>query len=76
MQQQSDHEFEPGFKVYFPRLIVPASTVTVSFLDFLIMAVFWSIMMVWYQYVPTWRVFMLPLFVLAAFGASVGVGLW
>lgn len=63
-------------KIYFPRLIVPASTVIVSFVDFLIMAVLLAGMMVWYHFVPTWRIVFLPLLIIASGAASMGVGLW
>jgi lipopolysaccharide transport system permease protein len=63
-------------KVYFPRLVVPASSVITSFVDFIISAVFLVILMVWYRFVPPGQVVMLPLFVLLAFAASFGVGLW
>jgi lipopolysaccharide transport system permease protein len=63
-------------KVYFPRLVVPASSVITSFVDFLISAVFLVMLMVWYQFVPSWNILVLPLFVLLAFAASFGAGLW
>ena len=63
-------------KVYFPRLIVPTSAVIVSFVDFLISGVILVGLMVWYQFVPDWRILTLPLFALIAFAASMGVGLW
>ncbi|MBC7704358.1 MAG: ABC transporter permease [Rhodoferax sp.] len=63
-------------KVYFPRLIVPVSAVIVSFIDFLISALIFVGLMIWYGYFPTWRVLALPLFILMAFGASIGAGLW
>ncbi len=63
-------------KVYFPRLIIPASSVIVSFVDFLISFVILIGLMIWYQFVPDWKVVMLPLFILMAFAASVGIGLW
>jgi lipopolysaccharide transport system permease protein len=63
-------------KVYFPRLIVPASSVITSFVDFLISAMFLVVLMVWYQFVPPMTIIWLPLFVLLALGLSVGVGLW
>src|SRR6185295_2797438 len=37
-------------KVYFPRLVVPASSVITSFVDFLISAAFLVALMVWYRY--------------------------
>lgn len=63
-------------KVYFPRLIVPMATVMVAFVDFLISFLILIVMMVWYQYPPGWQIFLLPFFVLFAFAASMGPGLW
>ncbi len=63
-------------KVYFPRLVVPASSVITSFVDFVISAIFMVALMVWYHFAPPAQVIFLPLFVLLAFAASFGVGLW
>jgi lipopolysaccharide transport system permease protein len=63
-------------KVYFPRLIVPTSAVIVSFVDFLISGVILVGLMVWYQFIPDWRILTLPIFTIIAFAASMGVGLW
>jgi lipopolysaccharide transport system permease protein len=63
-------------KVYFPRLIVPTSAVIVSFVDFLISALILLALMVWYNFVPDWRILTLPLFTLIAFAAAMGAGLW
>jgi lipopolysaccharide transport system permease protein len=63
-------------KVYFPRLIVPASSVIVSFVDFLISGIILLALMVWYNFVPSWRIVTLPLFILIAFAAAMGAGLW
>jgi lipopolysaccharide transport system permease protein len=63
-------------KVYFPRLIVPISTVVVAFVDFLITFVILIGMMIWYRFVPGWQILVLPAFVVLAFLASVGPSLW
>jgi lipopolysaccharide transport system permease protein len=63
-------------KVYFPRLIVPVATVVVAFVDFLISFCILLLLMGWYRFVPDWRIFVLPVFVLLAFFASVGPSLW
>jgi len=63
-------------KVYFPRLIVPASAVIVSFVDFMISGWILLGLMVWYNFVPSWRILTLPLFILIAFAAAIGGGLW
>lgn len=63
-------------KVYFPRLIIPASAVITSFVDFLISAVILVFLMVWYQFIPYWRILSLPVFIGIAFIAAMGAGLW
>lgn len=63
-------------KVYFPRLIVPTAAVVVSFVDFMISFTILAGLMVWYQYLPGWQILALPLFILMAFLASLGPGLW
>jgi lipopolysaccharide transport system permease protein len=63
-------------KVYFPRLIVPTSSVIVSFIDFLITLGIMALMMVWFRFAPDWHVLMLPLFALLACACSLGAGLW
>ncbi|KAF3885774.1 MULTISPECIES: ABC transporter permease [Nostocales] len=63
-------------KVYFPRLIVPTSAVIVSFVDFMISGMILLALMAWYNFIPDWRILTLPLFILIAFAASIGVGLW
>jgi lipopolysaccharide transport system permease protein len=63
-------------KVYFPRLIIPASTIAVCLVDLLISFVIMFGMMWWYHVIPTLRVLALPLFIFYATAASMGVGLW
>ena len=63
-------------KVYFPRLIIPASSVIVSFVDFAVSAGLFAVLMIFYQVWPTWYLFTLPLFTLLALVASTGAGLW
>ena len=63
-------------KVYFPRMIIPASSVMTSFIDFLISASIMVAIMAWYQFWPSWRIVTLPLFIAIAFAAAMGVGLW
>jgi lipopolysaccharide transport system permease protein len=63
-------------KVYFPRLIVPASAVVVAFVDFLVSFAILACLMVWYEYWPSWQMLTLPFFILMAFLASLGPGLW
>ncbi|MEI6827069.1 MAG: ABC transporter permease [Desulfuromonadales bacterium] len=63
-------------KVYFPRLIVPAGSVIVGLVDFFISLVILFGIMAWYRFVPDIRMLLLPVFLLLAFLASFGAGLW
>jgi lipopolysaccharide transport system permease protein len=63
-------------KVYFPRLIVPVSSVITSMVDFIISAALLAGMMAWYRYSPGTQVIFLPVFVVVAFAAAFGAGLW
>jgi lipopolysaccharide transport system permease protein len=63
-------------KVYFPRLVIPGSAVVVSFVDFLIGAVLLIGIMLWYGFLPDWRLLTIPLFVLMAFAVSLAGGIW
>ncbi len=63
-------------KVYFPRLIVPSAAVVTSFIDFLISFLILVGMLVWYRFLPGWQILLLPGFIVVAFLASLGPGLW
>jgi lipopolysaccharide transport system permease protein len=63
-------------KIYFPRLIVPIAAVMVAFVDFLISLAILVGLMIWYEFVPTLQILLLPLFAAIAFLASLGVGSW
>lgn len=63
-------------KVYFPRLVVPSSAVVVSFVDFMISGIILLGLMAWYNFVPSWRILMLPIFIVIAAATAMGAGLW
>jgi lipopolysaccharide transport system permease protein len=63
-------------KVYFPRLIIPAGTVITSLVDLLISAALLGILMIWFRFMPDWRLLTLPFFTLLAFLAALGPGLF
>src|SRR5260221_2513069 len=63
-------------KVYFPRLLVPAATIAVAFVDLLISFCILIALCVWYKFVPGWQIMALPFFVFLAFLASLGPSLW
>jgi len=62
-------------KVYFPRLIVPASTIIVCLIDFFIAFAILVVLMVAYQFMPSVRILLLPLFLLLALITALGSGL-
>jgi lipopolysaccharide transport system permease protein len=63
-------------KIYFPRLIIPASTVIVNFVDFLISFIILVGLMIWYHFVPSWTILYLPLFLGLALLSAIGAGLY
>jgi lipopolysaccharide transport system permease protein len=63
-------------KVYFPRLIVPTSAVIVSLIDFLISLGILGVLMVWYGFVPGFRIIAFPLFLLLVVVVALGLGIW
>lgn len=63
-------------KIYFPRIIVPLSSVFANLVDFFIAFVILIGMMIFYQITPTINVLWLPLFILLAMITAIGVGLW
>lgn len=63
-------------KVYFPRILVPASAVLVAAVDFLIGMALLVLTMAYFGIWPTWRVFAIPIFLMVAFFAALGIGLW
>ena len=63
-------------KVYFPRMIIPAASVITSLVDFFISLVLMFGLMLLFRDVPTVNLIFLPVFILMAFFASFGIGLW
>lgn len=63
-------------KVYFPRLIVPASTIIVCLIDFLISLVILLLLMAYYRFPPGPEIFFLPLFLLLAMVTALGLGVF
>lgn len=63
-------------KVYFPRMIIPASSVITSMVDLGISFIIMIGMFIWFQFVPSWHIIFLPLFILLAFLCSFGIGLY
>jgi lipopolysaccharide transport system permease protein len=63
-------------KVYFPRVIIPISSILSGAVDFIFAFLVLIGMMFWYGIMPTANVIWLPFFLVLAFGTSLGVGLW
>lgn len=63
-------------KIYFPRLIIPLSSVMGGVVDFLIQFVILLIMMLYYRISPTIAIWSLPFFVLLSLATALGFGLW
>jgi lipopolysaccharide transport system permease protein len=63
-------------KVYFPRIIIPASSVLVGLIDFAISFFVLLLLMFFYRFIPGPRLFLLPLFLVPALLTALGAGLW
>lgn len=61
-------------KVYFPRLIIPTAPIIVGLVDFLISLGILGILMLWYQFIPSWKIVFLPLLLLLASISALGIG--
>lgn len=63
-------------KVYFPRLILPISSVITKFVDFLIASIILVGLMLYYGYVPNMGgILIIPLLLIITFMAATGTGL-
>jgi lipopolysaccharide transport system permease protein len=64
-------------KVYFPKLILPLSSVLAGLVDFAIASVILVALMLYYQVTPAWNlIWVLPLFLLLSIITALGVALW
>ena len=63
-------------KVYFPRLITPASAALAGLVDFAIGAAALACLMVYYRFALGWGVLLVPYLVCFTFLTALGVGLW
>lgn len=63
-------------KVYFPRLVVPISSLAVSLVDFAIMLVLTLPLIFIFVGLPGWQVIFLPFFIILALLIALGAGLW
>ena len=63
-------------KVYFPRMIIPASSVITGLVDFGISFFILIAMFIWFQFLPPLQILLLPIFIIIAFFCAFGVGLY
>lgn len=63
-------------KVYFPRLILPLTSMAVAAVDFLVSLLFLAVLMLYYRVRPSANLLALPLFTLLCFVFTLGLGLW
>ena len=63
-------------KVYFPRLIIPTSSIITSLVDFFLSFVILLGLMAYYRFAPTWNMLMIPCFLLIAILSAIGIGLY
>ena len=63
-------------KIYFPRMIIPASSIIVAFVDFIIAFIILAFVLLYYRFIPSFKIFFVPLFLLLAMILSFGIGLF
>ena len=63
-------------KIYFPRLIIPLSSIAVALIDFAVVLILLAAMCAWWHFIPDWRIIFLPLFILLTLLTALGTGLW
>jgi len=63
-------------KVYFPRILVPLSTIVSGLVDFMIAFAVLMVMMLYYHISPTSTIIFVPLITLFSIIAALGAGLW
>ncbi|MDY6836611.1 MAG: ABC transporter permease [Thermodesulfobacteriota bacterium] len=63
-------------KVYFPRLVIPISSILSGLVDFVVAFIMLVVMMFYYRLYPTAAIIFLPGLLLLALITALGVGLW
>ncbi len=63
-------------KVYFPRLILPLSSLPTILLDFAIAMAMMAVLLVIYKVTPGWGLLLLPVWMVILMALAMGVGLW
>jgi lipopolysaccharide transport system permease protein len=63
-------------KVFFPRMIVPCSSVLTGIVDFFISLALLGVLVFFYRYPISPRIAILPFYMILAFALALGAGLW
>lgn len=63
-------------KVYFPRLIIPVSSILPPLVDLAIALLVLLLMMEIYDILPTWRLIIIPVLILITMINALGLGIW
>ncbi len=60
-------------KVYFPRIIIPTTSMIVSLIDFLISFALLALLMIFTGFLPSWKIVFMPIFLAQAIILSLGL---
>jgi len=63
-------------KIYFPRLLLPVAASLAALVDLLISLIFFMFVLLYYDILPTARMFWAAPFIFLAFMTALGVGMW
>jgi lipopolysaccharide transport system permease protein len=63
-------------KIYFPRLVIPLSSVFSPLVDFVFASLVLASLMIYYQYYPAISLLFLPVFLILEILLALGTGLW
>lgn len=63
-------------KIYFPRMIVPLSSIGTGVVDTIITSIIYICFSTWYGFLPDWHILFLPLFILLLFVFIFAISLW
>jgi lipopolysaccharide transport system permease protein len=63
-------------RIYFPRIIVPTTSVMAALVDFSVAFIVFLGIMAWYGFMPGLHILYLPLFLLLMLLTALGVGYW
>ena len=63
-------------KIYFPRIILPLSSILSALIDLAVAFLVLIVLMIYYSIAPSWNILFLPFYVLFAAATGLSVGLW